>query len=209
MGDLVDGEEDPLYQEAMAMTPFYLQKPTTTSTEGGGAEWAAEEQEELAGLTNREFLPFESPEETRAVALGLLDLLLAFAYDHRTTGGEPTVESCWTLATLSPALCWLETYHPRPDALEEEEEGAEDDGEGDGDDGAPIPPPPPPSAASVIRSFYRRSLTYPYLRVWKLSARCVADARAVLLGADSGSSRRLAIRCLLRVRALFLCRTRV
>lgn len=170
------------------MTPFYLQTPTT-STEGGVAEWAAEEQEELAGLTNREFLPFESPEETKAVALGLLDLLLAFAYDHRTTGGEPTVETCWTLATLSPALCWLETYYPR-----------HEEDEGEGDDCAPIPPPPPPSAASVIRSFYRRSLTYPYLRVWKLSARCVADARAILLGADSGSSRRLALRCLLRVR---------
>lgn len=40
--------------------------------------------------------------------LGLADILFAYAYDHRTTGGDPSVESAWTVATLSPLLSWLE-----------------------------------------------------------------------------------------------------
>lgn len=172
----MEGAEDPLFQEAMAMSPFYLQE------EG---EMGEEERAELASLRNKEFLPLTGAEE-KAVALGLLDLLLAFAYDHRTTGGEPTVESCWTLATLSPALCWLETWR------------ATAPGEGDDDDDRDATIPPPALVAAVVRSFYRRSLTYPYLRLWALSERCVADARAMLLAANS---RRRALRCLLRVRA--------
>ena len=31
-----------------------------------------------------------------------------YAYDHRTTSGDPTVESAWTICTLSAALSWLD-----------------------------------------------------------------------------------------------------
>ncbi len=40
--------------------------------------------------------------------LGLADILFAYAYDHRTTTGDPSVESAWTVAVLSPLLSWLE-----------------------------------------------------------------------------------------------------
>ena len=59
-------------------------------------------------LPNREYLiPAGGFEEKRAL-LGLADILFAYAYDHRTTGGDATVESAWTVAVLSPLLTWLE-----------------------------------------------------------------------------------------------------
>lgn len=47
------------------------------------------ERDELQSLRNREFLI----EDQGGVLLGMVDLLLATAYDHRTTQGEPTVRN--------------------------------------------------------------------------------------------------------------------
>lgn len=38
----------------------------------------------------------------------LVDVLFGFAYDQRTTMGEATVESGWTIAKLSRTLSWLD-----------------------------------------------------------------------------------------------------
>ena len=46
--------------------------------------------------------------ETSTLWAGLLDLLLAFVYDHLTTMGDPSVESAWTITTLSASLSWLD-----------------------------------------------------------------------------------------------------
>jgi protein SHQ1 len=46
--------------------------------------------------------------EDSTVWLGLLDLLVPFVYDHLTTMAEPTVESAWTITTLSSSLSWLD-----------------------------------------------------------------------------------------------------
>ena len=46
---------------------------------------------------------------------GLLDLLLAYTYDHIMTTGDPTVESAWTISILSPSLSWLDA----PDTVHE------------------------------------------------------------------------------------------
>lgn len=46
--------------------------------------------------------------ETSRVLAVLATVLYAYAYDHRTTGGEPSVESAWTIATLAPPLAWLD-----------------------------------------------------------------------------------------------------
>ena len=40
--------------------------------------------------------------------LGLVDLLFAYCYDHRTTEGEGNVESAWTMCKLSSTLSCLE-----------------------------------------------------------------------------------------------------
>lgn len=59
-------------------------------------------------LPNRDYLIPEGSSDERRVLLGLADVLFAYAYDHRTTGGDATVESAWTVAVLSPLLSWLE-----------------------------------------------------------------------------------------------------
>ena len=47
----------------------------------------------------------------------LLDILFAYAFDHRTTLGEPTVESAWTVSKLSITLSWLDTPTSVKDAI--------------------------------------------------------------------------------------------
>ncbi|KAL5460557.1 hypothetical protein EMCRGX_G034009, partial [Ephydatia muelleri] len=42
--------------------------------------------------------------------LGLVDIMFAFAYDYRTTEGEPNVESAWTICKISSTLSWLEVF---------------------------------------------------------------------------------------------------
>ena len=48
--------------------------------------------------------------EEKSTALALVDLVFAYAYDHRTTYGEPTVESAWTVAKLSGTLSWFASW---------------------------------------------------------------------------------------------------
>ena len=57
------------------------------------------EKEMLRKLPNKEYLM--NKEEQRVAMLNLVDILLAFAYDLRTTFGEHTVESSWTVAIIS------------------------------------------------------------------------------------------------------------
>ena len=83
LGDLCGASEDPLYEEAMQMNAFWEQ------SDGCQDAMNDEEREEMNGLKNREFLIYDE----RPIMLGLVDLLLAFAYDHRTTSGEPTVST--------------------------------------------------------------------------------------------------------------------
>jgi hypothetical protein len=47
-------------------------------------------------------------ESEKVVLLGVVDLLFAYAYDVRTTMGESTVESGWTIVKLSSQLSWLD-----------------------------------------------------------------------------------------------------
>ena len=51
--------------------------------------------------------PPDSP-SNQSLWCGLLDILLAYMYDHLTTMGDPTVESAWTVSILSPRLSWLD-----------------------------------------------------------------------------------------------------
>ena len=51
-----------------------------------------------------------SMEQKKSGFLCLLGILFAYVYDHRTTDGDPTVESSWTVMILSPTWSWLECY---------------------------------------------------------------------------------------------------
>ena len=49
---------------------------------------------------------------------GLIEIVLAYVYDHLTTMGDPTVESAWTISILSPGLSYLESPHPHTASIE-------------------------------------------------------------------------------------------
>lgn len=83
----------------------------------------------------------------RDMHLLLLELLLAQAYDHRTTLGEPTVESAWTISVLSRSL----VVGCLPSSQAED------------------------SASSVLVGSMRRQLSYPLYRNWKLSIKVAQD----------------------------------
>jgi protein SHQ1 len=57
-------------------------------------------------------------EEYRPVYMGLFDILLAYCYNRRTTEGENTIESAWTICTLSSSLSWLEHFSNLQQVLE-------------------------------------------------------------------------------------------
>lgn len=80
LGDFFAGEEDPMYSEAMDFQAHW-QKPET------GEGFTDEEKAAMMQMKNKEYLI----EQERRVMLGMIDIMLAYAYDHRTTLGEPTV----------------------------------------------------------------------------------------------------------------------
>ncbi|KAL3803046.1 hypothetical protein ACHAW5_006870 [Stephanodiscus triporus] len=90
-------------------------------------------------------------EQERSAFLCLADLLFAYAFDHRTTEGDPTVESSWTIMTLSISLSWLENFNPPYDTI-----------------------------VDVVRWNIRRSLIYPYLRSHSLSMKICSDLCRIL-----------------------------
>jgi len=102
VSDTLGGEEDPIYQEASHFTPFW-QAPVPPE----GEYFTTEEKEQMVQLQNRELLEM-SPQEVQEMLCCVFDLIIAFSYDCRTTGGDATVESAWTIRILSSTLSWLD-----------------------------------------------------------------------------------------------------
>ena len=121
-----------------------------------------------------------SRNQIQSTLLCLLDILFAYAYDHRTTGGDPTVESSWTVAILSPTLSWFDAYNAA-EAADVTESAISTD-----------------TPADVLLWCIRRSLVYPYLRSYNLGAKIAGDAISILQG-----GRRVVLRCLLQLRKIF------
>lgn len=69
----------------------------------------SEEQQQLLQLPRKEYLMGGASAERRALC-GLLDLLFAYCYDVRATEGDPTVESGWTVRSLSSLLSYLDQH---------------------------------------------------------------------------------------------------
>jgi protein SHQ1 len=74
-------------------------------------------------------------EQHQSLIRVVLDLLFAYVYDHLTTQGDPTVESAWTVTTLSATLSCLEDWNQPNDQV-----------------------------STVVYSSLRRALIYPYVR---------------------------------------------
>ena len=90
--------------------------------------------------------------QKESLFLSLVDILYAYAYDHRTTLGDATCESSWTIVMISPTLSWFESYTPPYDNI-----------------------------ASVLRWSIRRALIHPYLRNFDFVARkLVKDVASIL-----------------------------
>ncbi|KAL7480850.1 hypothetical protein ACHAW6_006511 [Cyclotella cf. meneghiniana] len=150
-------EGDMIYDLAMKIIPHWMDAMAQYSTQHEGCEgngdssskpfFTAEESHVLATLPQKSnLLPNLTTEQKRSVLLCLSDILFAYAYDHRTTDGDPTVESSWTVMILSPTLSWLEHYNPPYDDI-----------------------------VDVMRWCIRRALIYPYLRSYSLALRLVHD----------------------------------
>ncbi|UZJ52855.1 hypothetical protein CBS101457_002175 [Exobasidium rhododendri] len=88
----------------------------------------------------------------RSMELLLLELLLAQAYDYRTTQGEATVESAWTTAVLCRSLI--------TSCLPSSESGD--------------------TVASILIGSLRRQLSYPLYRSWELSMKVSSDVVSIL-----------------------------
>lgn len=73
------------------------------------------EQDLMVNLPNKEYL-IDNVQERR-LYLGLIDLLFAYSYNYRTTLGEDTVESAWTVCRLSGTLSALDTFDNLRDVL--------------------------------------------------------------------------------------------
>ncbi|EDV25406.1 uncharacterized protein TRIADDRAFT_2681, partial [Trichoplax adhaerens] len=64
--------------------------------------------DQLRELPNKEYLLDKL--EDYQLLLGLIDIIFAYAYNYRTTEGENTVESAWTICKISSSLSWLEVF---------------------------------------------------------------------------------------------------
>jgi protein SHQ1 len=124
-----------------------------------------------------------SPQETHNLYLTLLTFLFAYAYDTRTTQHDPTPESAWTIAALTPAFSALDPPPYSPQGVR--------GGDFDFDSAAPH------ELAETLIPSYRRAIAFPLYRSWVLADACRADVAQFLLRGT-----RTVLRCLLELRAI-------
>lgn len=197
LADFEGCNEDEIYLQAMKFRPFWVEqydcyqalrkkekasqpnvvvnniklKEESFSIIGG---FSLEETEILAQkLKNRQYAVTTGSKEEQSLLLGLVDLLFAFCYDCRITGNEPNVESASNIVRLSCQLSWLDHFDP---SLVDSHDCLQ----------------------STILFCVRRSLIFPYLRVWKLARKVLADvAKLLALGNRAALKALLQMKCIL------------
>jgi protein SHQ1 len=215
LGDLFGCEEDDIFLEAMKYEPFWNEqwniwksersadsKSATTAladtvqeTSGGssGMETAVAAVEPTQSdrknnafnmiggfsdieseimshsLPRKQYIIATGSREERSLLLGLADVLFAFCYEYRITMGEFNVESVDNVCRLSATLSWLDWFGFSKD-----------------------------NARAVLIYSARRSLIYPYLRVFKFTRKVWVDvAKILVLG------KKCILKSLLQLRNLF------
>lgn len=168
--EFVSGENEGVV-EGEIVTPTFSKDDIQMHAFESAGGFSKQEKNVLSSgaLKNKEFLIESNSFEENSLLLGLADLLFSFCFDHRLTGGENNVESASNISRLSCTLSWLETFRE----------------EGD-------------NCRTVITHSARRSLVYPYLRLWKLTRKVLTDVCKVLL-----LGRRCVLKCLLQIKAVF------
>uniref|UniRef100_A0A7N6BVG6 Protein SHQ1 homolog n=1 Tax=Anabas testudineus TaxID=64144 RepID=A0A7N6BVG6_ANATE len=113
---LADLFEDNEIQGLLKFRPWWTKlSPTTGQDEEAAMLFTDGEKEQLRKFTNRSYL-LDKMSRYQAW-LSLVDILLSYCYEVRSTEGEHNVESPWTIRKLSGTLCWLETYSSLQDVL--------------------------------------------------------------------------------------------
>lgn len=113
---LADLFEDDEIKGLLKFTPWWTKLSPSTEQEGEAAvSFTDNEKEQLRKFTNRSYLLDKT--SRYQVWLSLVDILLAYSYEVRSTEGEHSVESPWTIRKLSGTLCWLETYSSLQEVL--------------------------------------------------------------------------------------------
>jgi len=153
-------------------------------------------------LPNKEYLIAPGSREQESVLLGLVDILFAFCYDHRITLGESNVESAYTISRLSCTLSWLEDFSLMQPAFtapsSASSSGALPAGMTEVKTEGVSRAVAEERVANCIKYSLRRCIIYPYLRVWKLARKVLADvAKILFLG------KRAILKCLLQLRSTF------
>eukprot|EP00041_Stephanoeca_diplocostata_P010076 m.159924 g.159924 ORF g.159924 m.159924 type:complete len:631 (+) comp18008_c0_seq1:246-2138(+) len=95
-----DGDDDGILRELQAYQPKWKEWRNETTQV---IAFSDVENEAMSRLPRKEIVV----SSTKAELLGLVDIIFAWAYDHRTTMGDHTVESAWTITTLSATLTFL------------------------------------------------------------------------------------------------------
>ncbi|TFK90431.1 SHQ1-domain-containing protein, partial [Polyporus arcularius HHB13444] len=147
--------------------------PHATSTDE--FQYTEKENAVMLRLPRKEYLA--TPAQTHQLYLTLLTLLFSYAYEMRTTQHDPTPESAWTLASLTPAFSALDpppydqTQSADPSTFTADELGA------------------------TFTASYRRALAFPLYRSFALAEACRADVAALL-----ARGKRVVARCLLEAK---------
>eukprot|EP01038_Epipyxis_sp_PR26KG_P014964 gene14964-20131_t len=190
--DFLEGEIDPLYESTMNYNPFWCDqyneyknlsksldkndsfaecevKERIFNQSGGFSE---EENKILTngGLKNKEYLISSNSVEEKNCLLDLCDILFSYCYEYRFSEGEFSVEATDTITKLSSCLSCLDHFNiQHSDSYED-----------------------------IIRFCIRRSLIYPYLRMWKMTVKVLSDVAKILtLG------KRCILKALLQLKILF------
>ncbi|XP_022518458.2 protein SHQ1 homolog [Astyanax mexicanus] len=111
--DLYEGEET--RQIHLEFKPWWSELKPDADLSEPAVIFTDDEKEQMRKFTNRSYLLDKATRHQ--VWLGLVDVILAYVYDVRTTEGEHNVESAWTIRKLSGTLSWLETYHSVQEVL--------------------------------------------------------------------------------------------
>ncbi|XP_032822396.1 protein SHQ1 homolog [Petromyzon marinus] len=106
---LADYFEDEPVMETLSYRPWW------DGCDAGAVPFTEEDKEQLRRFTNKSFVLDRA--SRRQAYLGMVDIILAVAYDVRITGGESHVEGPWNIRKLSGTLCWFETYETLQEVL--------------------------------------------------------------------------------------------
>ena len=105
LADLYDSDEIP---EILSFQPWW-------SKSLGQLTLSEEAKELMLKLPRKKYLI--DVDVLPSVYLGLVDIVFAYAYNHRVLYGENNVESGWTIAKVASTLSWLDSFTSLQDVM--------------------------------------------------------------------------------------------